>query len=107
MDDDRSEILVADIDGVVGFVHVKLFRTPAFPVFVPQLRGLVDGVYVDPAERRSGAASKLMHAAEQWATDRGAVGMDLSVYEFNASAQELFDRMGYATLSRRMVKKLP
>ena len=102
--DVRSTILVADVGEVVGFVHVVLRESPAFPVFVPQPRGLVENVCVASEWRRHGVAKSLMQAAEKWAQDGGAQGMDLSVYEFNDGARALFSAMGYSTLSRRMSK---
>lgn len=104
LSDERQTVLVADDGQIIGFVHVRMISTPDFPVFRPQTRGLIDAVLVAQERRRGGVATALMRAAESWALDRGAEGMDLSVYEFNETAREAFAAMGYSTLHRKMSK---
>ena len=104
---EHSAVLIADVGEVVGFVHVVLRTSPSVPIFVQQTRGLVDSLYVAAVWRRRGFARELLRAAEGWALERGAVGIDLNVYEFNEQAMALFEAMGYSTVSRRMSKKLP
>ena len=107
LETEQSAVLIADVGEVVGFVHVVLRTSPSFPIFVRQTRGLVESLYVAAAWRRRGFARELLGAAERWALERGAVGIDLNVYEFNDPAMALFTGVGYSTLSRRMSKKLP
>ena len=107
LENDETAILVAEEQSVVGFVHFAQISTPTFPVFVPQLRVLIDNIYVAPSWRRAGIARMLMESAEEWASERNVEGIDLSVYEFNQSAREFFSAMGYSTLSRRMSKLTP
>ena len=57
--------------------------------------------------RRRGIATALIRAAEDWARGRGYVEVRLDVFEFNAGARSLYERLGYATLSRQMRKPLP
>jgi ribosomal protein S18 acetylase RimI-like enzyme len=47
-----------------------------------------------------------MDAAQEWAIARGATAIELNVYEFNEAAQAFYRQLGYATLSRRMIKNL-
>jgi ribosomal protein S18 acetylase RimI-like enzyme len=56
--------------------------------------------------RRRGIGRRLVREAERWARARGAEEIELNVWEFNASAQALYERLGYATFSRRMGKPL-
>jgi GNAT superfamily N-acetyltransferase len=105
--DDRAAVLVADDGQVIGFVHVRLNSTPDLPVFRPQTRGLVDAIFVAPEHRGRGVGAALMRAAESWAVERGATGMDVNVYEFNETAIAAYAAMGYSTLSRKMSKPAP
>jgi ribosomal protein S18 acetylase RimI-like enzyme len=105
--DERASVLLADAGEVAGFVHVVVREAPVFPLFVPQLRGLIENIYVAPDWRRRGLARSLMQAAEKWAYQHGSQGIDLNVYEFNEQARALFAAMGYSTLSRRMSKRGP
>lgn len=106
LSDNETEVLVAETDRVVGLIHISLFNAPDFPIFVPQLRVAINNIFVNPAHRRSGIASLLIQNAEAWAKAKGAVGVDLNVYEFNETAQRLFSSMGFSTLSRRLSKAL-
>lgn len=101
--DDRATIFVAVTDRLAGFVHLRLSESPAFPIFVPQTRALIDSIFVLESSRRQGIGTGLLRAAADWANDHGASGMDANVYEFNQDAQELFSSMRFLTLSRRMV----
>ena len=103
--DERAAVFVAeDVEVVVGFVHVRLVDAPAFPLFVPQVRGMVEAIYVCPERRGGRVATALMAAAESWATERGATGMDLVVYDFNEAAKSAFAAMGFSTLHQKMSK---
>jgi diamine N-acetyltransferase len=106
LETEQSAVLIADAGEVVGFVHVLLRTSPSFPIFVQQTRGVVESIYVAAAWRRRGFARELLRAAERWARERGAVGIDLNVYEFNEQARALFTAMGYSTLSRRLSKSV-
>jgi GNAT superfamily N-acetyltransferase len=47
-----------------------------------------------------------MYKAEEWAVRLGVSEVELNVYEFNQVAQAFYERLGYATCSRKMSKKL-
>ncbi len=97
-------LFLAKTTEIVGFVSVTLFDAPPMPIFVPQKRASISDIYVAPEARREGVAKKLMRRAEDWAKSQGAVGMDLTVYDFNVGARKLFEEMGYSVLSSRMSK---
>ena len=48
-----------------------------------------------------------MAGAEEWAAQRGAAGLELHVWEFNAEAIAFYRRQGYSTAGRRMWRRLP
>jgi ribosomal protein S18 acetylase RimI-like enzyme len=47
-----------------------------------------------------------MAHAEDWATEAGHTSITLSVFEGNRRAQALYERNGYSTEMRRMIKRL-
>ena len=47
-----------------------------------------------------------MEHAEAWARARGHQSITLSVFEGNRRALGLYERMGYTTEMRRMIKRL-
>ena len=95
-----------DVERAVGVVTVRLARFPQVEIFVRELRASVDDVYVEPDQRWKGVASSLVAAAERWAATRGAVWIDLNVFDFNSLGQGLFEAAGFRPLSHKLAKKL-
>jgi GNAT superfamily N-acetyltransferase len=63
-------------------------------------------LYVDPAHRRRGIGTALMHQAETWARQRGDRQIGLQVFTTNQSALALYTQLGFAPQSVWMVKPL-
>ncbi|WP_287130155.1 GNAT family N-acetyltransferase [Candidatus Cyanaurora vandensis] len=65
-------------------------------------------VYVHPAHRRRGLATRLMEAAMAWATEQGLVQVHLQVLAQSAAALALYQKLGFVTraylLSRELLK---
>ncbi|MEL7227464.1 MAG: GNAT family N-acetyltransferase, partial [Cyanobacteria bacterium J06576_12] len=59
-------------------------------------------LYVDKAHRRQGLGSALMHHAHRWAKEKGYAQMSLQVFEDNASAMNLYRKLGYQSQARWM-----
>lgn len=104
--DDAQIFVAVEGDRAVGVVTVRLVRSPQLEIFIEQLRASVDDVYVEPDQRRKGVASNLLAAAERWAATRGAVGIELNVFDFNSLGQDLFESAGFRPLSHKLAKKL-
>jgi len=47
-----------------------------------------------------------MEQAHGWAVAKGAVGIELNVFEFNQPAIAFYQTLGYGTSTRRMVRNL-
>jgi ribosomal protein S18 acetylase RimI-like enzyme len=64
--------------------------------------------YLAVAEERRGCgiAQLLMAAIEAAASARGITTLDLLVWDSNSIARSLYEKLGYTTLERRMVKRL-
>jgi GNAT superfamily N-acetyltransferase len=82
--------LLADRDGLVSL------RREGSRHFV------VDVLYVRPAARGQGLARELMRAAAEHAREQGADVLELDVLEHNEVARRAYDRMGFATVERRL-----
>lgn len=54
----------------------------------------LDNIYVCPDERRRGIGKALFHAVEDWGKERGAMRLDLHVWDFNEGALALYRAMG-------------
>ncbi len=105
--DEDIGLFVAEAAGeVIGFVQVVVRESPPVPIFVPRRYAVVDSLAVKAAFRGSGGGRALMAWAEKWASSRGAGAIELHVWEFNRDAIAFYERLGYATASRRMRKSL-
>jgi ribosomal protein S18 acetylase RimI-like enzyme len=82
--------LLADSDGLASL------RREGSRVFV------VDVLYVRPSARGSGLARELMRAAAEHAQEQGADHLELDVLENNEYARLFYDRLGFATVERRL-----
>jgi len=105
--DDSVGLFVAEVEGqVAGFVHALVRDTPPWPVLVPRRRAFVDSLAVGQEFRRHGIGRALMDRAHTWAAAKGAVDVELNVFEFNQPALAFYRALGYETSTRRMVKDL-
>ncbi len=59
----------------------------------------IDCVATDPQARRTGAATRVMLAADAWAMNRAARRLVLHVVDANHAAAALYARLGYARVS--------
>ena len=86
--DHRDCPLSARIDGsVVGMAWVRL-ESSATEAHLFQM-------WVAPAHRRSGAAMAMLASAIEWARERGATALILSVTAGNSSAGRLYGAAGF------------
>jgi diamine N-acetyltransferase len=98
--DEDVGLFVAEVNQtVVGYVHAVMRDTPAMPILVPRRYAVVDGLGVRSDFRGGGIGRKLMHRIHEWAAVKGAIAIELNVYEFNENAREAFAAMGYSTLN--------
>jgi GNAT superfamily N-acetyltransferase len=63
---------------------------------------VVDLLYVRAAARGKGVADELMRAAAEYAQAHGADVLELTVLEDNGAARHFYERLGFATIERRV-----
>jgi ribosomal protein S18 acetylase RimI-like enzyme len=104
---EEAVLFLAEQDGErVGMVNVLINQSRDIPILVPRRYAVIDHVIVDERCRRQGIGQALVEAAEAWARQQGIQDVELNVFEFNQGAIALYEKMGYATRSRRMHKSL-
>lgn len=87
-----EEVLVAvQDDEVVGYIRLR----PASPLASNAHVLLVAGLSVAPSAQRRGVASRLLEAAEAYASERKIERLTLRVLSVNTAARTLYDRHGY------------
>jgi len=100
-------LVAAAHDNLLGFVQATLMDTPPIPTLKPRHYAYINEIVVRSDYRGLGLGRLLMAAAEDWAVAHGATSIELGTYEFNTDARAFYERLGYATLHRRLNKPLP
>ncbi len=87
LDDPDRAILLARVDGVGGG-EIRLRRNWNRYAYI-------EDIVVDIAYRRRGVGRALIHAATQWAKDRGLPGLMLETQNNNVAACRFYQRCGF------------
>lgn len=95
-------VIVADDDGdLAGFVSVT---TKAH--FTGQVDGYVGELVVSPSSEGRGVGRRLVAAASEWATERGARFLTLETGAANARALAFYSALGFVTEDVRLTLPL-
>ncbi len=101
-----AALFVAEHQGTpVGVIHCYVHTTPQIPVVVPRRFVLIQDMVVDESFRHQGVGQALMERVYQWAREKGVKEVELRVWEFNTAARSLYEKLGYRTTWRAMVKQ--
>jgi GNAT superfamily N-acetyltransferase len=102
-----AALFVAEVAGVViGLAEVYLRADAADPATIAHRYGYVQSLMVTAQSRGHGAGAGLMAAAARWARERGADEMRLSTWELAGGPLAFYERLGYQTLRRTLVRRL-
>lgn len=98
-----TDLFIAELDGTRAGC---LLMWTLEDYFSQQWHAHVSVIAVTKAAEGHGVGQALMAYAERWARERGHTSITLSVFEGNRRAQALYERAGYSTEMRRMIKRL-
>ncbi len=101
-DGDAALFVAEEALGLVGLIEIYLRADAASPAVWPRRYVELQSLWIAEAARRQGLARRLVAQAAAWAEQKGALEIRLSVWEFNAAARQLYERLGFTTLKRRM-----
>jgi diamine N-acetyltransferase len=102
-EDNRHEVILIAVgsgDAIAGACHLQIYDTPVGHSMVAQRRGHVETLIVARAQRRRGCGRALMQAATEWARDKGASQLLLTVWAGNDEAERFYAALGYRTISQ-------
>jgi GNAT superfamily N-acetyltransferase len=91
---------------IIGFASATLVDEKPNALLMPMRFVRFGSIAVEAARRGRGIGTALMQAVAAWGTAAGAVELRLNVFEFNAGAVRLYERLGYQTRSRNMALRL-
>lgn len=103
--DDRAAFLAEHGGTAVGFITVQLVQ-PVSPLLQPSIVGRIGSIAVLERVRGRGVGSALMRLAEEWAREKGANDIRLTVWAFNENAVHLYQELGYEIRAFEMGKKV-
>jgi GNAT superfamily N-acetyltransferase len=89
------ESLVLVAESPAGFPAGCIFVSTKRDYFTGRPHAHVEVLAVVEAAQGRGVARALMNAAEEWAKARGDDAITLNVFDRNAAARALYDRLGY------------
>lgn len=100
-------LVCASGDQLTGLVHVSIRQSPDIPILAERRFAVIENLVVHRDFRGRGLGKLLVEAAHRWIMDHDVSDVELHVFEFNEDAIALYERLGYTTLSRRLVRRLP
>jgi len=107
INDEKSVIFVAQINNrMMGLAEVYLRKDELHPAKVSCTYGHLQSLVVTEASRQYGVGKLLVGVAEKWAQEKGAVEMRLDIWEFREGPLRFYEKLGYRTLRRNLVRKL-
>lgn len=87
-------VLVADVDGtLIGFAEASIRSVVDGLYFAPA--AFLEGIWVDPEQRRKGVAATLLDAVKHWAQAQGVAGVGSDVLLGNVESLAWHRRMGF------------
>ena len=90
-------LLIAERDGeVAGSLLATLREVKGELTRLPSRGVVIWYVVTEPSLRRRGVARALIAAATEWAEEKGADRIDLSIWSYNTDARELYRKLGFA-----------
>ncbi len=108
MEGSGSIILVADESGrVIGFAEIYLKNIDLVDrTLVPRAYAYLQSLSVTEECRSKGVGMRLLNAAETWANEQGAAELRLDIWDFTAGPAEFYQKAGYRTYRRSLVKRI-
>lgn len=92
--EDARRVTIVAVDGDRGVGLVSGWLLDSGNAWLARL-------WVDPEARGAGLGRRLIEAVADWAAERGASWLELSVTANNLAASELYARAGFAETGRR------
>jgi GNAT superfamily N-acetyltransferase len=105
--EDSIILLAESTDQPVGLAEVYIRQDDAAnTAIVPHYYGYLQSLIVTESHRGYSIGGQLIAAAEAWARQHEASEMQLDTWEFAAGPLQLYEKSGYRTLKRVLVKAI-
>ena len=84
----------------IGYAFCKIITSDDGP-HIDHI-ALIDGLYVNEEYRHQGIATKLIDECKKWAAEEGAKIIELNVMSENVNAINLYQKIGFKELEKKM-----
>lgn len=85
---------------IIGYAYCKIITENNGPTI--SHIALLDGLYVEHKYRNQGIATKLINKCKEWSNEIGAKVFELNVISKNKNAFELYKKMGFIEVEKKM-----
>ncbi len=107
IDSETQAIYVAEVAGtIVGYVLLEVQDNSYLDMLLPRRLVYITDIAVLQAYQKQGIGHLLFQQSVEWAKDKGAASLDLTVWEFNHDARAFYERHGMMTLTRQLTLPL-
>lgn len=107
MENPEQEVLVAEENGqLMGFAMVEYIKSEETNSMYPVHEAHIVEIGVDEKAQGKGVGTALMEAVKAAAKARGCRSVQLDVWEFNKSALQFYEKLGFVTFRRKMEQVL-
>ena len=107
LNDSTRLFLVASLeDHVIGFLTATINKNESIPFLSKEPICRISTIVVDQHYRKRGVGHKLILSCDTWAIKLGVREVRLEVMEFNESAKQFYDNLGFKTSSRILTKAI-
>jgi ribosomal protein S18 acetylase RimI-like enzyme len=105
-DTDRLFLVASLGDHVIGFLTATINKNESIPFLSKESICRINTIVVDQDYRKRGIGHKLILSCDAWAVKLGAHQVRLEVMEFNESAQQFYEKLGFKTSSKILTKSI-
>ena len=105
-DEDAAIFVAEQQETIIGMVHCYVDMTPSISIVMPRRFVHIEDLVVSQNIRQQGIGKMLTEHVHRWAFEQGIREIELDVWEFPASALTFYEKLGYETTRRRMIKRL-
>lgn len=107
IESETQAIYVAEVAGsIVGYVLLEVKGNSYLDILIPRKLVYITDIAVLKTHQKQGIGHLLFQQSVEWAKDKGAASLDLTVWAFNQEAIAFYERHGMGTLTRQMTLPL-
>lgn len=107
MNDTNASLFLAKLgQRLVGLAHVFIKQDEPNPAVISRRYGYLQSLMVREEYRHQDIGTRLIERVHQWAKEQGVIEVHLDTWEFVEGPLQFYEKLGYRTLRRTLVREL-